>query len=121
MTDTSSLGRRGEGHALRLLRAKGYRILGRNVRARFGEIDVVAQQGKTLCFIEIKARTGLEFGLPEEAVDGRKQQRLRRLALWYLQSRRIPDVPVRFDVVSVLLHPDGRLARTRLIPAAFEA
>ena len=119
MTDPSSLGRRGEGHALQLLRAKGYRILGRNVRSKFGEIDVVAEQGRTLCFVEIKARTGLGFGFPEEAVDGRKQQRLRRLALWYLQSRRIPDRPVRFDVVSVLLHPDGRLFRARLIPAAF--
>lgn len=121
MVERLFLGREGEAHALRLLRAKGYRILGRNVRSKFGEIDVVAQQGKALCFVEIKARTGLEFGFPEEAVDGRKQWRLRRLALWYLQSRRVKNVPVRFDVVSVLLHSDGRLARIHLIPSAFEA
>ena len=121
MDSKTSLGRKGEAIALRVLKENGYRIVDRNVRARFGEIDVVARDGRTLCFIEVKARSGLAFGWPEEGVTSQKQWRLGRLALWYLQSRRLIDVPVRFDVLSILLSSEGNPPmRTRLIKGAFE-
>ena len=118
----SAQGRRAEEFAAEYLRRSGYRIVGRNVRARFGEIDLVAQDGPVFCFVEIKARRGLAFGFPEEAVTAVKRWRLRRLAAWYLQSKpQHAGSPVRFDVVSVLLGEDGRPARMRLIKGAFEA
>lgn len=115
------LGKHGESLAVDLLKKNGYRILERNLKSRFGEIDVVAREGATLCFIEIKARTSLTFGWPEEGVHREKQFRLTRLASWYLKFRRIGEVPIRFDVVSILFGPEGRPARTRLIKGAFDA
>lgn len=114
------LGKQGEAVATQLLKANGYRILARNVKAKFGEIDIVAKDGQTLCFIEIKARTSERFGWPEEGVNLKKQWRLSRLASWYLKFHRLNDPPVRFDVVSILLRPQGIPARTRLIKGAFE-
>lgn len=115
----AEMGRKGEAVAVDLLRRSGYRILGRNVKARFGEIDLVAREGETLCFVEIKSRSGLRFGWPEEAMTRQKRLRLSRLAGWYLQTRRV-SAPVRFDVVSILFGPDGAPARTRLLKSAFE-
>ena len=115
------LGRSGEKEAVELLQQSGYKILGRNVRAKFGEIDVVARDGQTLCFIEVKARSTTEFGFPEEGVVPQKRRQLIRLAQWYLQRERLPDCPVRFDVVSILFGPNKSPARTRLIKGAFEA
>jgi putative endonuclease len=113
------LGRQGEALAVSMLRRRGYRILGKNVRAKFGEIDLVAQDGKTLCFVEIKTRSSTHLGYPEEGVSSEKRQRLARLAQWYLLRYR-KSGPIRFDVVSILLGPDGHPARTRLIQAAFD-
>ena len=115
------LGRKGEGEAVRYLQDNGYRVLHRNLRARFGEIDVVARDGPALCFVEIKARSSTRFGFPEEAVNFKKRQKLLKLAAWYLQSRRPSGHShVRFDVLSLLNGPDGP-ARIRLIKGAFEA
>ena len=119
--DRIALGKRGEALAADCLRRSGFRILGRNVRFPAGEIDIVARDGKTICFVEIKARRSLGFGFPEEAVTFHKQRRLRRLAEWYLLSRRLADAPVRFDVVSILLDQNGAPSRTRLIKGAFDA
>ncbi len=116
----TELGRRGEAVAARLLQDSGYRILGRNVKAKFGEIDLVAKEGSTLCFVEIKTRTSLRFGWPEEAVTPEKRWRLGRLASWYLKVHRLESVPVRFDVVSILFGSEGSPIRTRLIKAAFD-
>lgn len=120
MKEHITLGKAGEEAAVRLLRSSGYRILGRNVRARFGEIDVVAWDGATLCFIEVKARRNLAMGWPEEGVTEEKQRRLKRLATWYLKMRRLTETPARFDVVSLLWGVDGTLARSRLIKGVFE-
>ena len=117
------LGRAGEGEAVRYLEGNGYRILHRNLRARFGEIDVVARDGAALCFVEIKARSSTRFGLPEEAVHPMKRRQLVRLASWYLQRLRDKTYPqVRFDVLSILAgNPGDPAARIRLIKGAFEA
>ena len=116
------LGRQGEAEAVRYLESNGYRILHRNLRAKFGEIDVVARDGPALCFVEIKARSSTRFGFPEEAVNFFKRQRLLRLASWYLQRR--PGgghSQIRFDVLSILNGPGGSPDRIRLIKGAFEA
>ena len=116
------LGRTGEDQAVRFLQDNGYRIVARNVRAKFGEIDVVARDGAVLCFVEIKARSGLRFGLPEEALTAEKRRRLVRLAIWYLQRSRLAEgCPIRFDVLSILTDKDTNAARIRLIKGAFEA
>ena len=114
------LGGKGETLAADLLRKNGYQILHRNIRSKFGEIDLVARNGKTLCFVEVKARSGLMFGFPEEGVSRQKQWRLSRLASWYLQRYRLLETPVRFDVVSILFDEKGTQARTRLIKGAFD-
>ena len=118
--DKIGLGRQGEALAVAYLRKNGYQILERNLRMKFGEIDLVARKAGTLCFVEIKARTSLQFGWPEEGVTAEKQRRLGRLASGYLQRRGLSEVPVRFDVVSVLLAPDGSGSRIRLIKNAFD-
>jgi putative endonuclease len=86
--------------------ARGYEILDRNWRVREGEIDVIARDGGSVVFCEVKTRRGDAFGAPVEAVTARKQQRLRLLArLWLAdQAARVPAL--RFDVASVM--PDGR-------------
>lgn len=117
----TDLGRRGESVAVELLRKSGYRILDCNVRCKLGEIDLVAQEGKTISIVEIRTRSSTSMGWPEETVTFQKQRRLIRLAQWYLKFRRLGEVPVRFDVVSILLGPDGVPARTRLIKSAFDA
>ena len=120
MPDRAALGRRGEELAVEYLRAQGYRVIERNVRSRMGEIDVVARDGAVLCFIEVRTRSSTRFGWPEESVTALKRLRLARLAQGYLQRFRGPAGPVRFDVLSLLLGPDGAPARTRLIKGAFE-
>ncbi len=114
------VGPRGEALAAQFLASSGYRLVARNVRSTFGEIDLVARDGQTLCFVEIKARRSTRFGWPEESVTPEKQRRLGRLAEWYCKAYRTGNVPVRFDVVSILFSPDGSVGRTRLIKGAFE-
>ena len=111
-------GKLGESLAEAYLKKKGYRILERNVRSPFGEIDIVAKHDGVLVFVEVKTRKDTSFGLPEEAVDGRKKNQLARLASWYLTRFRKADVQVRFDVLAIDLTPNGR--QMRLIQDAFE-
>jgi putative endonuclease len=93
-------GRLGEDLAARHLQQQGYVIIARNVRFSFGEIDIIAQQGETLVFIEVKTRRSHSFGSPFDAVTPRKQQQLIKLAQAYLQGQ---ERLVRFDVVAVML------------------
>lgn len=82
---------------------EGYRILERNYRCRQGEIDLIAKDGRYLVFIEVKYRSDRKKGDPSEAVDGRKQEHIRRTAVYYLYQHGYgEDTPCRFDVVSIL-------------------
>jgi putative endonuclease len=90
-TDTSAFGAHGEAVASAALARRGYRIVERNYRSRWGELDVVAYDGDTLVFVEVKARRGAQFGDPAFAVDRRKQRRLVRLAQQYLSRRRLGE------------------------------
>jgi putative endonuclease len=114
-----ALGTRGEALAARHLEKRGLRIVERNVRCRFGEIDLVATDGPTVVFVEVKGRAGAGYGPPEEKVTPPKQRRLVLLARWYLQQRGWLARPARFDVVAVTW--EGRAAVVRHIPQAFSA
>ncbi len=95
------LGRRGERMAARYLRRHGYRIVARNYRAEGGEIDLVAMEGETLVFVEVKLRRSLVAGAPEEAVDERKQEHLQRAAASFAARMRAQRHPMRFDIVAI--------------------
>ncbi|MGQ9678277.1 MAG: YraN family protein [bacterium] len=97
------LGISGEKHAQRFLASKGYRIIATNYRNQWGEIDIVCQDGDTLVFVEVKTRSSEKFGSPAEAVNYNKRNRLRRLAQIYLVTHRLESIPVRFDVLSLII------------------
>ncbi len=99
-------GRRGEKRAARFLKRRGYRILAMNVVTPLGEIDIVAEDEGTLVFVEVKARTSLMFGRPEEAVTRAKQATLNRAALCWLKRHDALLRPARFDVVAILANHD---------------
>jgi putative endonuclease len=102
------LGQTWESLAERRLAAAGYVIRERNYRGLSGEIDLVAEDAGVLCFVEVKGKSGVGFGSPEEAVTLGKQRRIARVALDYLRRRRLaPSTPCRFDVVAVFDPGDG--------------
>lgn len=96
-------GKAAEDFASELLRKNGYKILQRNFRSRFGELDIIAQDKDTLVFIEVKARTNRRFGLPEEAVTAGKLWKIKKTAEYYSATH--PQLPkkLRIDVVSLEL------------------
>lgn len=97
------LGRRGEDAAVDYLERNGYAVLERNWTCCAGEADIVALDGDALVFIEVKTRRGAEKGFPAEAVNGKKREKYERIALSYVRDHYVGDVPVRFDVVSVVV------------------
>src|SRR3990172_4486469 len=115
------LGAAGEAAAAAWLEARGYRILARNVRTRYGEIDLVAGLGPLVVFVEVKSRTSGRFGHPADAIVWRKRRRLVQLAEMCLQRLGLEHCAVRFDVIAVHLDPDGRVREGGHIPDAFSA
>ncbi len=95
-------GKLAEEAAVKFLDSKGYKVIGRNYRTRFGEIDIIAREDGVTCFVEVKARHSRLFGEPCEAVSTRKQGQISRCALYYLKENGLCDKPARFDVVSVI-------------------
>ncbi|HZC80242.1 MAG TPA: YraN family protein [Nitrospiraceae bacterium] len=113
------LGQEGESAAEQYLRQKGYRIVARNLRSSVGELDLVAEDGRALVFVEVKARRTDAFGGAIHAVHQRKQEKLIQLAAQYLARHHIKDRPCRFDVV--LLQGVGPVAsQIEHIQNAFE-
>ena len=97
------LGQWGEERVCRYLEERNYRILDRNFRCRGGELDIVAEQGATLCFIEVKCRRSLKLGLPAESVSTAKQRKIKHAALFYLKCHPGSESgDLRMDVVEVL-------------------
>lgn len=111
------LGDQGEDLAATALKKAGYKIVERNYVAPLGEIDLIARHQGVLVFIEVKTRKSGRFGPPSEAVPPAKQVKLRRLADYYLKRRRLGDMPIRFDVVAILMEQAG--PRIELIQNAF--
>jgi putative endonuclease len=111
-------GKRGEELAATYLVGVGYQIIERNYRCFFGEIDIVAREGGTLVFAEVKSRRSAAYGAPELAVGREKQKKISRIALNYLSEKRLSHLPARFDVVAVMLLQSG--PRIDIIRNAFE-
>ncbi|HYE16092.1 MAG TPA: YraN family protein [Pyrinomonadaceae bacterium] len=116
-----ALGARGEELAADLLLGMGYRLVAANFKAPVGrnlrgavvsaEIDIIAYDGETLCFVEVKTRASDDFARPERNVDLRKQRQVTRAARAYRRLMGVAEAPHRYDVVSVLLPPPGRDAK----------
>ncbi len=118
MMEQKELGKKGEELALRFLKKKGYRFIEKNYVCKMGEMDIIAKEKDTLVFIEVKTRTSTEFGPPQLAVNSRKQRQLSKVALNYLNEKRLKDVKARFDVVAILLRQKGE--EIELIRDAFD-
>lgn len=99
------LGADGERAAAQHLKSQGYRLITRNFSTRAGEIDIIASDGDTLCFIEVKTRASGEFAPPHAAVNRKKQMRMRSAATAYLTAKRLHNKLCRFDVVSLVPDP----------------
>lgn len=98
---TRGIGDRGEDSALRMLLAKGYELVERNYRTRYGEIDLILREGECLVFVEVKLRRGAAFGDPAEAVTPRKQETIRSIAEQYIVEREPDFEEARFDVIGI--------------------
>jgi len=109
----------GERAAVKFLEGRGYRIVASNYRTRLGEIDLIAEDGTTLVFIEVKARADDRFGGPAAAITRAKQARIARLAQQYMAARRLGERACRFDAV-LISGEDPRLQRIELVTGAFE-
>ena len=112
------LGRLGEGLAADLLKKEGFRIIAKNYRTKLGEIDIIARDRDTICFIEVKTRNTADFGLPQDAVSAHKQRQIAKAALSFLKEKKLLDSKARFDVVSVVL--ENNHSKAELIKDAFE-
>lgn len=114
-----TIGRLGEEAAARYLQDRGFVIVERNWQTRLGELDLIAQKGNGLVFVEVRTTSGKRFGYGFQSIDIRKQQKVRRLALQYLQQKRLFGASIRFDVVSVLLNERRDPIRIDHIEGAF--
>lgn len=112
-----AMGEQGEELAADYLSKQGYRIVERRFRCKLGEIDIIAQDGSQLLFVEVKTRKNTSFGSPSEAVSHKKQQNIIHTARQYLSYKRQQNSPCRFDIVEVIL--DKGKASVNHIPNAF--
>lgn len=112
-------GKFGEECAAKFLEDKGYEIVARNFRIRSAEIDIIAQIGNEIIFVEVKARSSIRHGLPSEAVNFRKQKKIIEAAGVFLQDEKFCDCACRFDVIEVYLD-GGRVEEINQIENAFE-
>ena len=113
------LGKHGEDLACRELEHRGYAIIARRYRRRGGELDIIARDGGTLVFVEVKARDSHAFGAAAEAVTGFKRRRITELARDYMMRTHVSDCPCRFDVVSI--HLDSGDPVVEIFQNAFDA
>lgn len=115
----AALGKTGEDLACRELERRGYAIVARRYRRRGGELDIVARDGPTLVFVEVKARQGRSCGEAAEAVTALKRRRIVQLAMEYMVRNRLADCPCRFDVVSIHFEAGGPVVE--VFQSAFDA
>ena len=113
-----AFGQEGEQLALEFLQAHGYKILIQNFKNNLGEVDIIAQEGSVICFVEVKSRTSDFFGDPVSAISKAKRQKLSQVALSYLKANRLIESKARFDVVSIMKENDK--PKVELLKDAFE-
>lgn len=109
MSKSQLLGKIGEDLAAQFLESQGYQVLERNVRTPYGEIDLIVQKKQLIVIVEVKTRSSRFFGNPEEAVDYKKQEKIRKSLLWWLQTRGQKTTEVRLDVIGILKDSAGKL------------
>lgn len=117
--ENKAVGAQGEELAAAFLKRLGYTIVERNFRCHGGEVDIIARDGKTLVFVEVKSRRTLAYGVPQLAVTPFKQRQISKAALTWLARHRLQESPARFDVVAVLFNPAAP-PQIDHIPNAFE-
>ena len=111
-TEKRKTGDWGEEKACELLKRKGYRIAARNFSSRTGEIDIIAVKEECICFVEVKTRKSLEYGLPCQAVDAKKRQRIKKTAEYYLMTHPwTAKYSPRLDIIEILTLPAGNYIR----------
>jgi len=117
---TTEIGKKAEEAVAGELALRGMKVLARNLRRRYGEIDIVALDRGTVVFVEVRARRRGSLVLPEESVDWQKRRRITRMAAAYLSEHRLHDAPCRLDLAAVDLDAGGEVMAVRLIESAFE-
>jgi putative endonuclease len=116
-----TIGKQGEGLARQYLQTQGYQILEENFRNKIGEIDLIAQKGNTICFVEVKTRQLCTFGQPYEAVNPWKIRKLSQMAVSYLKYKYDTiEIHSRFDVISIVQYKEGS-AQIQHIKNAFDS
>jgi putative endonuclease len=116
--ESLNLGVQAEEKAEEFLKSNGYKIIQRNYKTRLGEIDIIAKDKDTLCFVEVKCRSSYRFGTGFEALNWRKQNQISKAALVYLKENKLLDKKARFDVVSI--DNSGEAEKFGLVKSAFE-
>jgi putative endonuclease len=117
-SDNKKTGNKGEELATRYLEKKGYKIIERNFRTRFGEIDIVCWDALTLVFVEVKTKIGHNFGEPEEMVNKGKLSQVKRMGEVFLQDKNI-EVQCRIDVVAIVLFENGEVEKLEHYQAVY--
>jgi len=101
--DNKKIGAEGEKLAAEFLKRNNYDVIAANYRCRHGEIDIIARQGKTLIFVEVKTRSSLRFGMGMEAVNYAKQQKIRKVAMNFISEKKVLFSGLRFDVIDIFM------------------
>ncbi len=117
--DNKSVGERGEAIAAAYLKGQKFTIVEKNYRCKGGEIDIIAKDGKTFVFVEVKTRRTLSFGPPQQALTSFKQRQISKAALTWLADKKLFGASARFDVIAILL-PDHALPQIDHIRNAFD-
>jgi len=112
-------GKACEKEAVRYLQEKGYKVIEENYKTRLGEIDIIASDKSTTCFIEVKSRSSLDFGRPKEAISKNKQHKISQSALIYLKAHNLLDKSARFDVIEIIFDKATQGRAFSLIKDAF--
>lgn len=110
-TVRQQVGRKGEEAASEYLKKQGYSIIETNYRSKLGEIDIIARDGNMVVIVEVRTKTGLAFGRPEESINHEKARKLHRLALQYIQSNYHREMPSRIDLIAVMLEKSSGLVK----------
>jgi len=118
-SDRIRTGKRGEEIAVEYLMKAGYRIMDRNYRCLFGEIDIVARDQDNIVFVEVKSRKSEEFGDPQLSVGLNKQKKISKISLNYIKEKHLHQCNARFDVVAIKMLPQGK-EEVELIQNAFD-
>lgn len=111
-------GNKGEGIACQYLIKNGYKILEKNFKVSFGEIDLIVNKNNIICFVEVKTRNSLIYGLPEEAITEKKKSKIIKVAQYYIKKKHLYNYLFRFDVISIKLK-NNNLENIKFIKNAF--